>query len=370
MDKWQVVNWTNQLAIHQSAMTRAMCEIGWDVTIVAAEAISPDRRAMGWQVPDFGNAKIVLAPSLRDVDIILAIKPEKAIHLFGAALGYYWGQYALFRASRLNLKIGMMSEASDPDGWKAPFRWIKHTLRHILFGCKVQFVLGMGQLGVTWFKRCGYPDYKLFPFMYVVEHVADEFTCQEDRPFTVLYTGQLIPRKRVDLLVQAFATLPEHAAQLIIVGDGPERGRLQQLSSQLGIQKRILWKGTLSYLDVRAWMRRADVLVLPSRFDGWGAVVSEALLCGTPVICTDYCGAADLIGKSWRGEIVPRNSVAALAQALQKRLEIGPVNNELRKRIKDWAKCISGSSAANYLDAVFDHVYEMAERPVPPWYLT
>ncbi|MEM4360293.1 MAG: glycosyltransferase [Candidatus Bilamarchaeaceae archaeon] len=372
MAKWHVVNWTNQLAIHQSALARAMCEMGWDVTIVVEETVSRDRQKIGWQIPDFGNAKIVLAPSLRDVDAVLAIRPENTIHLFGAGLEYFWGQYAFFRASRLNLKMGLMSEASDPDGWKSPFRWVKHTSRRILYERKIQFVLGMGELGVNWFKKCGYPAQKLFPFMYVVESDSlNEFVQQEDKLklFTVLYAGQLISRKRVDLLMRAFAILPQNVAQLIVVGDGPERSRLQHLSQRLGIQDQILWTGPLPWMQVRRWMLQADVLVLPSRFDGWGAVVSEALLCGTPAICTDYCGAADLLRESWRGEVVPRNEVAALAQALQKRLEMGSVNDKLRKRIQNWAQCLTGQSAARYLSAIFDYIYTRGDRPIPPWYV-
>lgn len=370
MAKWHIINWTNQLAIHQSALARAMCEMGWEVTIVAAEPISPDRRAMGWQVPDFGDAKIVLNPSFRDVDLLLSHRLKDTIHIFGAALEYHWGNYALWRVSQFKCKTGLMSEASEPDGWKAPLRWVKHTSRRILFVRKLQFVLGMGQLGVKWFKKCGYPPPKLFPFMYIVEPASDELPRSENQLFTVIYVGQLIPRKRVDLLIRAFATLPENAAQLIIVGDGVERGRLQRLSLQLGIQKQIQWQGALSYSQAREWMRQADVLVLPSRYDGWGAVVSEALLAGTPVICTDHCGAADLLRETWRGEVVPRNNVTALSQALEKRLNMGQVNNALRKRIQDWAHCLSGQSAARYLDAVFNHVYAGAERPVPPWYST
>lgn len=368
MDNWHIVNWTNQFAIHQSALARAMCEMGWDVTIVAAETVSPDRRAMGWQVPNFGGAKTVLNPSLREVDTLMLTNMEKTIHLFGAALEYGWGKYALFRGSQLKCKMGLISEASDPDGWKAPFRFVKHRLRRILFGRNLQFVLGMGQLGVNWFKKCGYPPPKLIPFMYVVEHVGDEVAERGDQILTILYAGQLIPRKRVDVLMRAFATLPKNTARLIIVGDGAERERLQHLSVELGLQESILWKGALPYRQVQAWMKRADVLVLPSRYDGWGAVVSEALLCGTPAVCTDHCGAADLLRESWRGEVVTRNNVAALAQAMQKRLEMGPVSNELRGRIQNWAQCLSGSSAAHYLRAVFDHVYAGAERPVPPWY--
>lgn len=371
MDKqnaWHIVNWTNQLAIHQSALTRALGEMGWHVTIVAAEAVSPDRRKLGWQVPDFGESRIVLNPSFQEVDSLLLEKPEETIHILGAALQYRWGNYALFRASQHNCMMGLMSEASDPDGWKAPFRWIKHSTRRFLFGRKLQFVLAMGRLGVEWFRKCGYPSERIFPFMYVVESPLPQIVESDAEYFTVLYVGQLIPLKRVDLLIEAFANLSSTSARLVIVGDGPERPSLERLAQQLGVQNQVIWCGALPYLDVRFWMAQADVLVLPSRYDGWGAVVSEALLCGTPVICTDHCGASDLLREPWRGEVVPRNDVSALARTLDTRFKMGQVDSELRRRIRHWAQCLTAQSAAQYLSAVFDHVYAGSDRPVPPWY--
>jgi glycosyltransferase involved in cell wall biosynthesis len=369
------VNWTNQLAIHQSALMRAVVEIGWEATIVVSEPVSPDRLAMGWIAPNFGEVGILMNPDRRAVDALLQMDPERTVHMFGAALGYPWGRYALYRAARLGRCMGIMSEASDPDGWKAPLRWVKHTAIATVFGQRIQFVLAMGELGVWWFRHCGYPTEKVFPFGYFVERPPERIdTSSEDTTrksaFHILYIGQLVRRKRVDLLMRALGMLPPGSVELTVVGDGPERTRLQTLATKLGVAQATNWLGALPHQDVRKVMIGTDLLVLPSRFDGWGAAVNEALMAGTPVICSDHCGAADLVRETWRGEVVHRNDPDVLAAAIRRRLEEGPVTNQMRERIRTWAECITGESAAQYLRSVSDHIYGSGVRPTPPWYRT
>jgi glycosyltransferase involved in cell wall biosynthesis len=112
---------------------------------------------------------------------------------------------------------------------------------------------------------------------------------------------------------------------------------------------------------------RHDLFVLPSRFDGWGAVVNEALMCGVPVVCSEACGAADLVAAPWRGESFAAGSVAALREVLERRIEAGPTSSETRDRIRDWSCCISGKAVSHYLLAVVDAAAGRAPRPRPAW---
>ncbi len=365
------VNWTNQLAIHQSALMRGIVRLGWRATMVVDEEVSPDRRALGWDTPDFGGVNIVVRPQREEIERILGEDPEHTIHAFGAALEYPWGRYALRKAAQSKCKMGLMSEASDPDGWKGPLRWLKHSVRRMLFGERMQFVLAMGQMGVRWFTKCGYPMEKVFPFGYFVEQFnvppMSYEKNEQPRLFHIVCVAALIPRKRVDLLIRALGRLPSGRAHLIIVGDGTERARLEKIAGLEGVAQAISWCGALPNQQVRQIISESDLLVLPSRYDGWGAVVNEALMAGTPVICTDHCGAKDLLGEEWRGEVVPRNNLDALVSAIARRLEQGSVSQNLRARIRDWSGCITGSSAAAYLQVVFEHVYNGKDKPIPPW---
>ena len=111
----------------------------------------------------------------------------------------------------------------------------------------------------------------------------------------------------------------------------------------------------------------SDLLILPSRFDGWGAVVNESLMCGTPVICSHRCGAKDLLMESWRGEIVPSCQPADWTEAMQRWISKDSLLSTERKRIQEWSRCISGRQLASYFNSILDHLYLDGSAPVPPW---
>ena len=129
----------------------------------------------------------------------------------------------------------------------------------------------------------------------------------------VLGVGRLVPEKGFDLLIRAFSALPDRAARLAIVGDGPERARLAALAARMGVTDRVELVGYVA--DVRAWMERARVFVLPSRHEGYPAVVIEALAAGRAVIATDCTPAVELVVASG-GRVVPIDDPAALTDAL------------------------------------------------------
>lgn len=363
-----IVNWTNELAIHQSSLMRGLAELGTEVTVVAEQPVSADRRRLGWDAPDFGQASLVIKPTPQQVERLL--QQKGACHIFGSGLDFSWGRRAAQEATRRQLPVGLMSEAADPDGWKGIARWAKHTMRRVRMGKGVDFILGMGSLGVEWFRRCGYPDLKILPFGYFVEPAHTERTASRyprTDSFQIIYIGNLTPRKRVDHLLKAFAGLQRKEVMVDIVGDGEERTALQDLAKRLSISQQVRWHGALPNQRSREMLLDADLLVLPSRFDGWGAVVNEALMAGTPVVCTDRCGAADLVTEEWRGYVIPRNDIPALADALQRRANRGAVSDSDRRRIQNWSARIRGERGVQYLQQVLDHIYAHAPRPCPPW---
>jgi glycosyltransferase involved in cell wall biosynthesis len=110
------------------------------------------------------------------------------------------------------------------------------------------------------------------------------------------YIGQLIQRKNVDGLVAAFALMPG-SARLVIAGEGPEEGRLREQVEALGIDDRVDFRGYVSYDAVPAVLTEVSTLVLPSRSEVYGLVVTEALAAGVQVVVTDNCGVyADVRG--------------------------------------------------------------------------
>ena len=110
-----------------------------------------------------------------------------------------------------------------------------------------------------------------------------------------------------------------------------------------------------------------DLLVLPSRFDGWGAVVNEALSVGTPVLCSDTCGAADLLAAPDYGTAFRSGDASSLAAALRRIVANGPIRHDRRRRIMAHALSFSADAVARYfLDVVASGIQPLG-HPTPPW---
>ncbi len=180
----------------------------------------------------------------------------------------------------------------------------------------------------------------------------------------VLYVGRLSPEKRVDVLIEGFA---EHhasypAANLRIVGAGPEEKRLRHLAQASGAGDALHFVGSLQDDALVEEYLGADVLVLPSHSEPWGLVVNEALHYGCPVIVSDRCGCVpELVEGTRCGLVIPSGDPVAVSRALalaQTRFAdretvaqaclatIGPYSAEAAARkIIDAADLITGASS-------------------------
>ncbi len=137
-------------------------------------------------------------------------------------------------------------------------------------------------------------------------------------PVTILFCGQMIARKGVDVLIQAFDNLIQAGldARLLLVGREAELPQLLELLPIITRQK-IEYAGFQSPENLPHFFREADIFVLPSRYDGWGVVVNQALGAGLPIICSHKVGAAyDLVETGKNGFLFPSGDVVSLTEIL------------------------------------------------------
>jgi glycosyltransferase involved in cell wall biosynthesis len=130
-------------------------------------------------------------------------------------------------------------------------------------------------------------------------------------------TGRLIRQKGFDLLLRALAKCEGagRAARLVIVGEGPVRPVLNAIAAELGIANRVLMPGFIA--DSAAWYAHGDLFVLPSRWEGFGHVIIEAMACGLPVVAFNCpYGPVDILGDGQGGILVQPEDVGALAKAI------------------------------------------------------
>jgi glycosyltransferase involved in cell wall biosynthesis len=171
----------------------------------------------------------------------------------------------------------------------------------------------------------------------------------------VLYLGKLTPRKRVDVLLRAFALSVAADARLAIAGnDMGTRRSLEHLSSALGLGDRVVFTGLLRGAARLEALADADVLVYPSADEVFGLVPLEALLTGTPVVVADDSGCGELIGRVGGGVVTPLGDPEALAAAIR---QVLAARDDWRRRASEAASVVRQRYGAPTVAAELDALY-------------
>jgi glycosyltransferase involved in cell wall biosynthesis len=160
---------------------------------------------------------------------------------------------------------------------------------------------------------------------------------QPGQPSVVLSVGRLTRQKDHETLLRAFAILRQkEEARLVILGEGEERPRLESLAFELGIQDDFRLPGYVS--NPGAYMSRARVFVLSSRWEGFANVLVEALACGTPVVSTDCpSGPAEILENGRFGSLSPVADPSALAAGMLEVMQSPAPVESLKARAMDFS---------------------------------
>jgi glycosyltransferase involved in cell wall biosynthesis len=159
---------------------------------------------------------------------------------------------------------------------------------------------------------CNVPYFSnLGPFFAIERRFECKKTCR------FLFSGSFIHRKGVDLVVSAFGQLVREGLdiELHLLGAGPLENALKAKFSSFS--RKIRLHGFKQWRDLASVYAKADVLCVPSRYDGWGLVVAEGLAAGMPVISTDCTGAARELIEPRNGWIIPSGNEATLLSAMK-----------------------------------------------------
>jgi glycosyltransferase involved in cell wall biosynthesis len=164
-----------------------------------------------------------------------------------------------------------------------------------------------------------------------------------------LYCGQLIERKGVDLLCRAFCRLVASGAHatLTLAGEGPLKAQLEQSLTD-ECRNRVVFMGFQLVDSLPTIFGQANCFVLPSRHDGWGVVINQAIAAGLPVIATRAVGAAiDLVEHQINGCVIEPDSEQAIFEAMMWMVERRSLVPEMGRRSSLVAERISMRQAVN-----------------------
>lgn len=189
----------------------------------------------------------------------------------------------------------------------------------------------------------------------VIQLAPEACAWRERGEFVVGYIGQLIARKGLDILLQAFAELRvqgERPTRLVIVGDGDQRAALEALSHSLGISERVSFLGyRVDRLEI---LKGFDVFALPSRLEGVPRCLMEAMAARIPVVASDIPGSRDLVISGETGLLFPLDNVATLTAMLRK-LAKEPLRSRL---VAAGRECVLSNYSATTMARQYAEVYK------------
>ncbi len=197
-------------------------------------------------------------------------------------------------------------------------------------------IMDMGIAEERIFKLPIYIDVKKFSDARGGEEIRRRFSHYDN---IVLFVGRLAKEKNIPNLLKAAAIVIKKFPRtlFLIVGDGPEREKLERLAKELQIENNVVFEGLIEHDRLPAYYKACDVFVLPSDHEGRAMVLVEAMAAGRAVISTEVSGADDVIQEGKTGFIVPVGNHKALADKLRYLIENPSLRIEVGRKAQEFA---------------------------------
>lgn len=159
----------------------------------------------------------------------------------------------------------------------------------------------------------------------------------EQRPLHLVCTGRLVAAKGHRILIEALALLAAEGVSYscTLIGDGPERSSLEALSSQLGLNKSVVFLGALAHQPTLSEVSQADVFVLASFAEGLPVALMEAMALGVPCVSTTIAAIPELIEHNRNGLLVPPANPEALFRALLRLANDSRLRSQLGQKARE-----------------------------------
>jgi glycosyltransferase involved in cell wall biosynthesis len=303
---------------HLLTLLPALAELGADPILVGLDDPAWDVKPF---YADLGVPAVRL-PAPRDLDPVLFARLRQALRSLAPDVVHTHLVHADVYGALTAGGATLVSTKHNDDRFRlGPFRYLERTLTR-----RAARVIAITEaLRRFTVDRVGLPSNKVTVIHYGLDEPPKawgETDLKLPGGPIVLAVARLVPQKGVDVAVRALAGLD---ATLVVLGEGPERARLEALADELGV--RLLLPGRVG--DVTSVLRRADVLVHPARWEGFGLALLEAMLAELPMVATRVSSIPEIVVDGETGLLVPPDDPAALAAALRRLLD----DDDLRRRL-------------------------------------
>jgi glycosyltransferase involved in cell wall biosynthesis len=332
---------------YMANMVFSFARQGWNVHCLATNS-SSDNRIILEKASNFHDiSSLSLSPKkvFISADIINKISPDILLINNCPLI-----QYALPLLNK-SIKAISVLHSDDPRFYRAAaifrdrvFRWVAPTY-------------GVAKEAIFWVGVENQSRVRIIPHG-VDPSVYSSYQRERILSGRIAFVGYIAENKGADLLLQIMqqVTLGHPAVHLTVVGYGPLRQNLEREFQEAGLSNNISFAGTASPAEVAAILRTSDILLHPTRVEGFGLAIVEAMLCGTVPIVTCFPGITDqLIDDGRNGFLVGKDDVAGFAKAVCAVIE----NPERSKEMSEAAavkgmRCFSLSRMITDYEMIFE----------------
>lgn len=379
------VTWQPVLTDHQAFTYQSLSQVA-GVPVVAYVTNMEDgvRKAQGWADTQVSSVERRLIPQHGFLLYCYGQMREqrKAVHIFASPFQQPRLILVMFLAAWLGVEFYLISEPYSPndDGYfsnttklhgkfKAALRPLLYRAYSTLLQRRVAGIFTISPLALAQYQQAGVPPTKLFPFGYFIPSATTQLPQEESSAvepnldLNIIFVGSLIQRKGVDLLQKSVQRLAAQGYKISVNIYGPGDASLLKLGGAS-----IRYLGMIPFGHAQSVIAPYDLLVLPSRYDGWGVVVNEALCAGVPVVCSDTTGAGAVAVAFGAGLTFSAGSVSSLCDVLLRLIAEPLMLKALRTATAKAAQALQPDVAARYM---FDVIQASAAlRPTirQPWY--
>lgn len=308
---------------------------------------------------------------------------KDAIHVF-------WGFWAarsnfllILMAAIRSRKFAIINEpySTSNSGYKSDRNWIANRIktiirpnlyniaRKLIYGlCKgnLPCIFSISLIAQEQFIKAGFKENTIFPYGYFIEKQKTQSPAEkhDSSQLKLVYVGNIIKRKGLDIAIKAIQQV--NSENIVVTLDVYGKGNENLLKNE-GVEY-IHFKGLLPNSRVQEKISEYDFLLLPSRHDGWGVVVNEALLQGVPVILSNRVGAKCLVENSGAGMIFESENIKDLRNTLEKIVLQPDLVKMMKKQAKLVSNKISPAEGATYfiqcLQEYFYSIQSSSENPI------
>jgi glycosyltransferase involved in cell wall biosynthesis len=350
--------WQNILSPHVASLVSELASNGYRVTYVAEQSLSKDRIAQGWLISEMNQVNVIYVQSKYEVEQLVKNCSADSIHISAGLRSIGIVKFAQKELRNLNRKQWVLMESISSIGLVGILKQFYYKQLVYLKFKNLIGILAIGSQTKDWLIKVGFPSEKIYSFAYFLPGyqplASEKLLFTQPKRFRFIFVGQFIKRKNLKFLIDSLSLFKDYDFEFIVVGSGNLEDDLHSYA-KLKLPGKLSWRGKLPQSQVMHMISEADCLVLPSFVDGWGAVVADSLLVGTPAICSHTCGSSNIVKASRVGGVFINNNQDNLTQLLSKQLKEGFVSIEKRKRIVQWSTILKASSGAKYLKKIINY---------------